>query len=220
MISKKYLKSKAVCKVTFSLSTEYANAKEVRILGTFNNWSWEDGVVMKVKDSAFEASVDLATGQTYEFRYRTLDGRWLNDDGADNYVPSPYYGIDNSVVTIEEVKATPAPAPKPKKAAKPKAKAKPVAKTKPVVKASETDDLKKIEGIGPKIEKLLQVAGIQNFKDLSKAKQTVLKNVLTEAGSRYKMHDPTTWPEQAKLAAKGQWDALAKLQEELKGGKR
>ncbi|RME13236.1 MAG: 50S ribosomal protein L17, partial [Bacteroidetes bacterium] len=37
---------------------------------------------------------------------------------------------------------------------------------------------------------------------------------------RYKMHDPTTWPQQAALAAKGEWDKLAKLQKELKGGKK
>lgn len=32
--------------------------------------------------------------------------------------------------------------------------------------------------------------------------------------------DATTWPEQAKLAAAGDWDALEKLQDNLKGGKR
>jgi hypothetical protein len=38
-----------------------------------------------------------------------------------------------------------------------------------------------------------------------------LKGILEEAGSRYKMHDPTTWPQQAKLAEEGKWDELKEL---------
>jgi len=49
---------------------------------------------------------------------------------------------------------------------------------------------------------------------------TLLKTVLDNAGSRFKMHDPTTWSQQAKLAAKGDWDKLNTLQKELKGGKK
>jgi hypothetical protein len=35
-----------------------------------------------------------------------------------------------------------------------------------------------------------------------------------------RLADPTTWPEQAALAAQGEWEALAQLQDELKGGRR
>jgi len=79
--------------------------------------------------------------------------------------------------------------------------------------------LKKIEGIGPKIAELLTNAGIPTFSDLSAASPEKLKEILTEAGSRYQMHDPTTWPDQAKLAAEGKWDELQTLQDNLKGGK-
>ena len=82
-----------------------------------------------------------------------------------------------------------------------------------------TDDLKKIEGIGPKIAGLLADAGIVDFKTLAEAEVDKLKEVLEAAGNRYKMHDPTTWPDQAKLAVEGNWDALKALQDELKGGK-
>ena len=68
--------------------------------------------------------------------------------------------------------------------------------------------------------KLLNAKDIKTFTDLAKAKKTLLKGILAEAGSRFKMHDPATWAEQAKLAAKGDWDKLTKLQDELKGGKR
>jgi len=81
------------------------------------------------------------------------------------------------------------------------------------------DDLKKIEGIGPKIAELLNAAGIQSYADLAGTDIDKIKEVLDEAGSRYKMHDPTTWPEQAQMAADGKWDELKELQENLKGGK-
>jgi predicted flap endonuclease-1-like 5' DNA nuclease len=85
--------------------------------------------------------------------------------------------------------------------------------------APAKDDLKKIEGIGPKIEELLNQAGILTFSALSKAATDKLKSILDAAGKRYQMHDPTTWAKQAKLAADGKWDDLAKWQSELNGGK-
>ena len=83
---------------------------------------------------------------------------------------------------------------------------------------AKKDDLKKIEGIGPKIEELLNAAGIQNFKDLSVAETSTLKGILDAAGKRYQMHDPSTWADQAELAAAGKWADLKSLQEELSGG--
>ena len=77
-----------------------------------------------------------------------------------------------------------------------------------------------IEGIGPKIQTLLNKAGIKTFTDLSKAKVTVLRTILKDAGSRFQMHNPSTWAKQAKLAAKGNWDQLKKLQDELDGGRK
>ena len=82
------------------------------------------------------------------------------------------------------------------------------------------DNLKKIEGIGPKIEQLLYKAGIFTFQDLSNSKKSTLSNILLNAGNRYKMHDPSTWAEQADLAANGDWEKLKILQDELDGGKK
>ena len=81
------------------------------------------------------------------------------------------------------------------------------------------DDLKKVEGIGPKIAELLTNAGIPTFAALSETTPDRIREILAEAGNRYKMHDPTTWPEQAKLAAAGEWDKLKKWQDDLDGGK-
>jgi len=85
--------------------------------------------------------------------------------------------------------------------------------------ASTKDDLKKIEGIGPKIEGLLNAGGIHTWSKLSTTEVSVLKGILSAAGPRYQMHDPGSWPRQAKLAANGEWDKLEKLQDELLGGK-
>ncbi len=105
--------------------------------------------------------------------------------------------------------------PAPKKE-EPKAAAKSAAKKGD----AKPDDFKKIEGIGPKISELLTNAGLATFADLAAAEVDKLKEILAEAGKRYQMHDPTTWPEQASLAADGKWEELKTLQDELDGGKK
>lgn len=81
------------------------------------------------------------------------------------------------------------------------------------------DDLTKIEGVGPKINELLNGAKIFSFEQLSQADPAEIKKVLEAAGPRFQMHNPGSWPRQAKLAAAGNWDELKKLQDELDGGK-
>jgi hypothetical protein len=85
-------------------------------------------------------------------------------------------------------------------------------------KDTREDDLKKIEGIGPKVEQILKQAGIRSYESLSAADPAEVQNVLKEAGLQ--MMNPEGWIEQADLAAKGNWDKLQKLQDELKGGRR
>jgi len=82
----------------------------------------------------------------------------------------------------------------------------------------EADNLVKIEGIGPKVAKTLNGAGILTFEDLANAKVEDIQKILTDAGLR--MMDATTWPEQARLAADGDWDALQSLQDNLSGGRK
>ena len=79
------------------------------------------------------------------------------------------------------------------------------------------DDLTRIEGIGPKTSGVLREAGISSFDQLSAADSSRLKQILQAAGLR--LGDPTTWPEQARLAASGDWDGLETLQGQLKGGR-
>ena len=97
--------------------------------------------------------------------------------------------------------------------------AKPAAKKAPAKKAAKGDDLKLVEGIGPKIAELLVAGGIDTFAKLADTDSDKIKAILEEAGSNFASHDPTTWPQQAKLAAEGKFDELKALQDELQGGR-
>jgi predicted flap endonuclease-1-like 5' DNA nuclease len=81
------------------------------------------------------------------------------------------------------------------------------------------DDLTMVEGIGPKISSLCLDSGISTFAELAATEVDRLRQILADARLTH-LADPTTWPEQASLAAAGQWDRLAALQDELKGGRR
>lgn len=93
------------------------------------------------------------------------------------------------------------------------------APVKKAAKVSGADDLKKIEGIGPKIEQILHEAGITTFAQLAASDAETVKGLLAAAGPRYAIHDPATWAKQATLAADGKWDELKAWQDELNGGK-
>ncbi len=80
------------------------------------------------------------------------------------------------------------------------------------------DDLRRIEGIGPKTAAVLVAAGVRTFAGLAAADVEWLRGVLRQSGLR--LGDPRTWPEQAALAAAGDWEGLAALQGQLKGGRR
>ena len=83
---------------------------------------------------------------------------------------------------------------------------------------SVEDDLTKIEGIGPKISGLMKESGVATFAVMAETSVERLQEILQGADFRA-LADPTTWPEQAKLAAQGDWDGLQKLQDELDGGR-
>lgn len=264
MIKSTYVKSKQQYKVSFELPQErVGESRDVRVLGNFNEWSWDNGLQLKANKKAYVAAMELPAGD-YQFRYLVDGHHWANDDSADSYADSGH-GSTNCCFSLEQVKeetkakgstkakattksksgdkieaADSAPASKPvvtpaeekrKSSTQQKAAEKKAATKKPAAKksspkktsskkAAKQDDLKKIEGIGPKIAGLLNEAGINSFADLAKASEKQLADVLQEAGARFRLAKHDTWQEQAKLAADGKLDELKKLQEKLKGGKR
>lgn len=91
--------------------------------------------------------------------------------------------------------------------------------TLPSGKKLVQDDLKMVEGIGPKIEGLLHDAGIMTWQQLADAPLESVQKVLDDAGPRYRMHQPKTWANQAQMAASGEWERLEKYQDWLDGGR-
>jgi len=88
-----------------------------------------------------------------------------------------------------------------------------------ILKQWKQDDLKAVEGIGPKISELLKKGGINTWRELSNTAVPRIQEILDAAGPRYKLADPGSWPKQAGLAADAKWDDLEKLQDLLQGGK-
>lgn len=124
--------------------------------------------------------------------------------------------VIESIVTSGAKKAAPK---KEAKKAAPKAEA-PAAKAEAPKKAApkksaKGDDLKKIEGIGPKIAETLKENGIVSFADLAKADPKQIAEFIKDVRGN---HVPDTWPQQAQLAAEGKWDELKELQDRLDGG--
>lgn len=89
----------------------------------------------------------------------------------------------------------------------------------PAPAPGEPDDLTRVEGIGPKYRDALAAAGITTFAQLAAASMEQIKQAAEAAGMR-RSASMSTWIDQARLAAKGDWDGLAKLQEQLTGGRR
>jgi len=127
----------------------------------------------------------------------------INGEGAPERVATP------KTAEAEEV-AAPAKKAAPKKEAKAD---KPAAKAK-----SSSDDLSKIEGIGPKAATALVEGGIASFSDLAEASVEDIQKILEEAEGRFSSLKPATWSKQAILAADGKWDELKTLQDNIDGG--
>ena len=86
-------------------------------------------------------------------------------------------------------------------------------------KKIKENDLKIVEGIGPKIEALFNASGINTWYELSQASTEKMQSILDAGGENYAMHNPSTWAKQALLAYQGKWQDLKEWQENLLGGK-
>ncbi len=119
-------------------------------------------------------------------------------------------------------KEEPKPKPAKAKAEKPKKETKvaaPKAEAKaPAKKAAKADDLKKIEGVGPKAAEAMVAAGLDTFAKVAKAKPEAIATILSDASSNLAHLVTETWPKQAQLASDGNWDELKELQDKLDGG--
>lgn len=96
-INKQFLKTKPVCKVTFTVPAEEAD--QVNVVGSFNAWNAQANPLKKLKNGSFKGALNLDQGQSYEFRY-VIDGAYVNDDQADAYQWNDFAGADNGVLNL------------------------------------------------------------------------------------------------------------------------
>ena len=170
------------------------------------------------KDFTIHAKVD----GTVAFRKRRSNRTYVSIVPADAVAVAPAAPAKKAAAPKQE--AAPAARPVAAEAPAPAApKAAPAAKAEkidlPNGKSIKQDDLKMVEGIGPKIEGLLHDAGITTWEQLANAPTEQVQAILDEAGPRYRMHQPTTWAKQGRLAADGNWDELVAYQDHLYGGR-
>ena len=191
-------------------------------------------ILVRQRGTRFHAGENVYIGRDHTL-HAAIDGvvvfkRGKHDRNFVSVIPA-------AAVVATQVKETVAPAaPKAEKPAAPKKeKAAEVAEApvaeevaapkaeKPAAakkeKGPKLDDLKIVEGVGPKIETLLKEGGINTWAELAEAPVDRLKEILDAAGPRYQIHDPSTWPAQAKFAAEGKFEELKEYQEVLMGGR-
>ncbi len=96
-IKKRYLKSKPICKVTFTINAK--EAKKATVVGTFNGWDYKKNPLNKLKNGIFKTVIDLEVGKTYEFRY-LVDDAFRNEEEADGKVWSEFASAENCLLRL------------------------------------------------------------------------------------------------------------------------
>ena len=96
-IKKQFIKTKPVCKVTFTVEAKEAN--NAAVVGDFNNWNPKEGELSKLKNGTFKGVFDVNKDASYEFKY-VIDGAFVNEVEADSYRFNEFAGAENSVLEV------------------------------------------------------------------------------------------------------------------------
>jgi len=100
-LTKKYLKTRPVCKATFTLPPlHYDDVTRVSLIGDFNGWDADAMPMKKRKDGSWSLEIELEPGREYQFLYQLDSERYVNDDAADAYIPNPFGTGENSVIRV------------------------------------------------------------------------------------------------------------------------
>lgn len=98
-VKKQFLKSRPACKVTFRLPKETAgDARTAHLVGDFNEWNETETPMKRLKTGDFTVTLDLEAGREYQYKFKMDGERWRNDPESESTAPSPFPGVDNSVV--------------------------------------------------------------------------------------------------------------------------
>ena len=96
-IKKQFVKTRPVCKVTFSVDAKEATTAVV--IGDFNNWDPKEGELKKSKAGVFKGVFDVEKDASYEFKY-VIDGAFVNEPEADSFKWNDFAGAENSVLEV------------------------------------------------------------------------------------------------------------------------
>ena len=96
-IKKQFIKTKPVCKVTFSIVAK--DADHAAVVGDFNNWNVAEGTLNKLKNGTFKGVFDVNKDASYEFKY-VVDGAFVNEPEADSFKWNDFAGSENSVILV------------------------------------------------------------------------------------------------------------------------
>jgi 1,4-alpha-glucan branching enzyme len=96
-IKKQFIKTKPVCKVTFSV--EAKEAIQASVIGDFNNWNPEEGTLNKLKNGTFKGVFSIDKDASYEFKY-IIDGAFVNETESDSFLWNEFSGNENGVLTV------------------------------------------------------------------------------------------------------------------------
>lgn len=96
-LKKQFVKTKPVCKVTFSVEAKEANA--VSVVGDFNNWNQAEGEMSKLKNGTFKGVFELPKDASYEFKY-VIDGDFVNEAESDSFKWNEFAGTENGVINV------------------------------------------------------------------------------------------------------------------------
>jgi 1,4-alpha-glucan branching enzyme len=104
MLKKQYIKSRDAYKVTFRLAKHEQPDYEidsVTLVADFNDWSFVDSPLVKLKNGDYKIVVELDAGKKYEFRYLINGEKWYNEWEADEYIMGDF-GKDNCVIELPD----------------------------------------------------------------------------------------------------------------------
>ncbi len=96
-VKKQFVKTKPVCKVTFSVEAKEANIASV--VGEFNNWNQSAGGLSKLKNGTFKGVFELPKDACYEFKY-VIDGNFVNEPESDSFKWNEFAGAENGVLNV------------------------------------------------------------------------------------------------------------------------
>lgn len=96
-IKKQFVKTKPVCKVTFSVVAK--DAVQASVIGDFNNWNVDEGSLSKLKNGTFKGVFDVNKNAAYEFKY-LIDGVFINEPEADSFKWNEFAGNENGVLVV------------------------------------------------------------------------------------------------------------------------